>query len=658
MKHSKRTKSGKHKAAPKLLRGEITVTSRGIGLLDNELFDEAVEIENNLLNTALHGDTVEVLVTKPPIRSKSRLIARPKGEVKRVTKRAKTSFVGVIEKENGVWFLSPDDKRVYADFILEKPEAHRAESGLKALVRLKKWTNPRENPIAELIKVIGKKGEHETEMQSIALEKGFDTSYPREAAEEAEMIAKREKPIPKAEIGNRRDFRKTLTFTIDPADAKDFDDAISFKPLGKGLCEIGVHIADVSHYVRVGTELDREAKARALSVYLVDRTIPMLPEILSNDLCSLNPNEDKLAFSAVFVMDDNGSVRDSWFGKTVIRSAKRFTYEEAQKSITDPASPHHKELDILNKIAKKLRESKFSKGAIDFEQDEVKFVLDENMKPVKVYRKERLDAHKLVEEYMLLANKKVAEFLSKESPKSVPRPSIYRIHGMPDADRISDLAIFVRALGYDLPVKSGSVTAKDIQALMKKVEGKAEESLIKTAAVRSMAKAIYSTKNIGHFGLAFRHYTHFTSPIRRYPDLLVHRALAGRLYGEKISRDEVERLERIAAECTEKEISAAEAERASIKYKQVEYMQERIGKEFDGVISGVTEWGMYVEEAETRAEGMIRLRDLGDDYYELDQKNYALVGQKTKKRFTLGDKVRFKVMGADLEKKVLDFKLV
>lgn len=493
-------------------------------------------------------------------------------------------------------------------------------------------------------------------------------------------------------VGSRADFRDITTFTIDPKDAKDFDDALSYEEIGEGKIRVGVHIADVSHFVRPGTALDREAIRRSFSTYLVDRTIPMLPEVLSNDLCSLNPNVDRYAFSAVFDIEKStGKVLDRWFGKTVINSDKRFSYEEAQELLTSPLSASQKDpllnagegknvalplhlgegqsrkagrdevfrgpLFELNRIANIYRAENKKNGAIEFETDEVKFELDEKGKPIRIYKKARLDTMKMIEEWMLLANREVAKFISDKIKKR-GGASIFRIHDNPKMDRIEDLAIFVRALGHELPIKNGEVSAKDINALLQQIEGHASESLIKTAAVRSMAKAVYSTKNIGHFGLAFEYYTHFTSPIRRYPDLMIHRILENHLNGGKISKDEISRFEKIATESSEKEIVVAEAERESIKYKQVEFMQNKVGQEFDAVISGVTEWGMYVEHPDTKVEGMIRLKEMTDDFYELDQKNYCVVGQRTKKKYSLGDSVRVRLASADLDRKTLDFKLV
>jgi len=518
------------------------------------------------------------------------------------------------------------------------------------------WNDAAKSPLGKVIEVIGRHGENNTEMRAIVLDRGLAYDFPPQVEREADEIEKN-KAISKEERSKRRDFSDTPTFTIDPIDAKDFDDAISVKFLEAGKYEIGVHIADVSHYVREGTALDAEARQRGFSVYLVDRTVPMLPEVLSNDVCSLNANEEKCTFSAVFVMNDNGDVLERWFGKTIIKSWKRFAYEEAQEVMDKQSGPHLKELNLLNSIAKKLKAQKDAEGALDFEQDEVKFQLDETGRPIKVFRKVRKDAHKLVEEYMLLANREVALHMWKANEKT-RGAFVYRIHDVPVADRIDDLAIFVKALGYDLPVTKQGVKIKDLKALFTKIAGKPEEALIKTATIRSMAKAIYSTKNIGHYGLAFEYYTHFTSPIRRYADLIVHRLLHRELTRGQISVGEVAFYEKISAETSEKEVRAAEAERASIKYKQVQYMSERIGQVFDGLVTGVSEWGIYVEDKETKCEGMARLVTMTDDYYSLDKKRYAIVGEKTGRKYSLGDSVKFKVMNADLEKRMLDYIII
>jgi len=668
MNNEKQAPTVASEASKSPLTGLLIVNTKGTGYFAIEGQDEDIEVQNEKLHLALHGDEVEIKLLPEKIKD------RAQGEVVRIIKKSKRTFVGVLNARGEKPILIPDNKKMYKNIVVTESQFTRTKEELdnsKALVEIIHWEDPTRDPQGKLISLLGKKGDHEAEMQSIILDKGFQSKYPENVEREAEGIEKREKPIPAADIAKRRDMRQTLTCTIDPADAKDFDDAISFKDLGKGLFEVGVHIADVSHYVRPGTALDDEAKDRGFSVYLVDRTIPMLPEVLSNDLCSLNPKEDKLAFSAIFEIDSAGKVLKRWFGKTVINSDNRFSYEGAQDILdgnkdgnvtkdkvgntVEAAEKFYTPLLTLNKIAKILQAKKFAAGAIDFESEEVRFELDKNGKPLRVYKKARLDTHKLVEEYMLLANREVAEFIDKNVAQKIGSDPlfIYRIHDLPDPDRIANLSVFARALGFMMPL-NGKATAEDISNLIKQVTGTPQESLIKTAAVRSMAKAVYSTRNIGHFGLAFKYYTHFTSPIRRYADLLVHRLLEKHLDGTKIDPSELNNYQRVAVHITEKEIAAAEAERTSIKYKQVEFMSDKIGKILEGTITGVTEWGIYVEDGETKAEGMVSVRSLTGDMFELHEKEYALVGVKTKKRYTLGDKVKFKIMKTDLDRKTID----
>ncbi len=643
--------------------GIMTITAKGVGYLKNPLFEEDWEIAPELLNCALHGDEVEA--DEYP-RSAGNTFAnsmssKTQAKVLGVTKRAKTHFVGTIEEDNGKAFLVPDDKRMYVDLLIQKEETMGATHGTKVFVEMKPWTDSKQNPQGVVKKIIGEKGNNDAEMESIVLERGFDTDFPPEVLHEAHLTELNERAILPHEVAKRRDMRGTFTATIDPFDAKDFDDALSIKKINDDLYEIGIHIADVSHYVREGTSLDKEARKRAFSVYLVDRTIPMLPHVLSNDVCSLNPHEDKLTFSAVFEMTVKGEIKNKWFGRTVIHSDKRFSYEEAQDVLNNKGNGEGAEffekMNWFNTIAYALRDEKTKNGAIDFETTEIKFKLDETGKPIEVIKKERLDTHRLVEEFMLLANREVAEFIFRgvenNNKGKGSHLGVYRIHDVPDHEKLAELSLFLKALGYDLDTKK-DITPKDIQKLLKQVEGDPNEALIKTATIRSMAKAVYSTRNIGHFGLAFTYYTHFTSPIRRYPDLAVHRILQEVLHGKIMTDREAALYTRICLESSEQEVKAAEAERASIKYKQVEYMIPRLGQVFSGKISGVTEWGLYVQEETTMADGMIKLRDLKDDFYSFDQKSYSIIGQQKKKKYTLGDPIKFKIMAADLERKTLD----
>ncbi len=676
-----------------IIAGTISTTQKGAGYVDDpEALLESVYVAPGSLNTALHRDTVEVRVHEEKIRGVQTRV----GVVTRVISRAKEMFVGIVSVKGDGVFVIPDDRKMYIAIRILPQFSAGLTNDQKVYVKLLPWTDPAVNPTGEIVRVLGQKGNNDVEMESIVLEKGFEVGFPAAVEKEAEQIEKTEKQISAEEIAKRRDMRGVATFTIDPFDAKDFDDAISFRELSKEeatkagldasasaagatagpLYEIGVHIADVSHYVREGMALDKEAVKRGCSVYLVDRTIPMLPEILSNDICSLNPHEDKLSFSAIFVLDDKTRIRSRWFGRTVMNSTHRFTYETAQAVIDGEPSKavgyssgiqtaasaesgmqYRAELATLDRLAKILQKEKFLNGAIEFEQEEIKFRLDEKGKPIGVYRKERLDTHKLVEEYMLLANREVAKFVFDSIKKKGIRDTgaIYRIHDLPDKEKIMNLSTFVKALGYTLRTKDGAVTAHDLNHLLEQIENTPHESLIRTATIRSMQKAVYSTKNIGHFGLAFEFYTHFTSPIRRYPDLLVHRVLAKHLANEAFGDREIFVYQHIAETSTDREIDAADAERSSKKLKQVEYMSSFIGKTFAGTISGVAKWGIYVEEKETKSEGMIPIRNLGTDYFNFDEKTYSITGERTKKKFTLGDAITFKVMTADLDKKMLEY---
>ena len=576
------------------------------------------------------------------------------GEVIEILQRANDTFVGTLEVEKSYAFLVTENRTLANDIFIPKDKLKGGKTGDKAVVKVTEWPDKAKNPIGQVLDILGKAGDNTTEMHAILAEFGLPYVYPQSVEKAADKIPAE---ISAEEIARREDFRKVTTFTIDPKDAKDFDDALSIRPLKDGLWEVGVHIADVTHYVKEGSIIDKEAEKRATSVYLVDRTIPMLPERLCNFICSLRPNEEKLAFSAIFEITEKGEVRDSRIVHTVIESDRRFTYEEAQQIIETKEGDFKDEILMLDTIAKALREKRFTAGAINFDRYEVKFEIDEKGKPISVYFKESKDANKLVEEFMLLANRTVAEKIGKAPKGKKPKVLPYRIHDLPDPEKLDNLAQFIARFGYRLRT-SGTKTdvSKSINHLLDDIQGKKEENLIETVSIRAMQKARYSTHNIGHYGLAFDYYTHFTSPIRRFPDMMVHRLVTRYMDGGRSVSET--KYEDLCDHSSNMEQIAANAERASIKYKQVEFMSERLGQTYDGVISGVTEWGLYVELNENKCEGMIPIRDLDDDYYEFDEKNYCLRGRRKNRIYSLGDAITVKVARANLEKKQLDFALV
>lgn len=726
--------------------GTISINNRGKGFvrLDTraELGREGdVPVELEDIGSALQNDTVEVELY-------TGFRGLESAKVIKVIEVKKNLFVGnlvTLEHEPGRMFFEPDDKRASVIMEIYKDDTDPATisqitPNLKVQVQLVEWLRlPHEvsrqareekrnrdrfesrNPSAikengaitntsidlttsriargVIVKIIGERGKNNTEMEAIVLERGFDVTFAPHIIEEAKNASFNYSKITDTELANRRDMRDAFTCTIDPGDAKDFDDALSIRPVTTAelaefpdaVYEIGVHIADVSHFVREGTDLDKEARKRAFSVYLVDRTVPMLPSVLSNGACSLNPHEDRFAYSAIFIIKKDGEILKRWFGKTIIYSDKRFSYEEAQNVLSSYRSkhptlkddstelkdaltheaealewhqaPYAKELLEMNRIAKIYLKQKKENGAIDFETTEIKFKLDEHGVPIEVYKKERVDTHRLVEEYMLLANREVARFIKEKNREGLQeRPGVYRVHDRPDPERIKDLGLFVRALGFDFPINdknANTVTPKQIQSLLKEVIGTPQETMVKISTLRSMAKAIYSTHDLGHFGLAYENYTHFTSPIRRYPDLMVHRILSLVLAGKTVATQNGAEYAKICSDSTKREIEAADAERASIKYKQIEFMLDKIGQEFNVTISGISDFGMFVQEPTALAEGLIRIKDLKpEDFYMVDSKAFKIIGERTKKEFNIGDSLRVILNGANLEDKMLDFKII
>ena len=652
--------------------GTLDITSNGNGYFISDDYDDDIFVPNINLGKGLHGDVVRVYVYKK--RRSNKLEA----DVVEVLERAKTEFVGVLQKSKNFGFVLPDNNKMYADIFISENKMNGAEHGDKVQATILDWPEKSKNPFGKITKVLGKPGDHDTEMHSILLEYDLPYEFEPEVEKEAQNLPIE---ITEDEIAKRRDMRGDLTFTIDPKDAKDFDDALSFTKLENGNYEIGIHIADVSHYLQPKTILDDEAYERATSVYLVDRVVPMLPEMLSNGVCSLRPNEEKLTFSAVFEINEKAQIVGEWFGRTVTYSDQRFAYEEAQSilencKLSEDIQPYTMPLETsiidkeytvnpeiveatlqLDKLAKILRKRRMKQGAISFDRVEVKFNLDEEANPVGVYFKEAKDANKLIEEFMLLANRKVAEFIGKgKGAKPTNKTFVYRVHDEPDIEKLASLQNIISKFGYKINTDTKESTSESLNQLLNDVQGKAESNMIETLAIRSMSKAVYTTQNIGHYGLAFDYYSHFTSPIRRYPDVMTHRLLQHYLDGGNSPK--AEPYEEKCKHSSKREELASKAERSSIKYMQVKYMQDHNEEIFEGVITGVTEWGIYVEITKNKCEGMVRIRDIKSDYYIFDEEQYAIEGQATKHLYQLGDDVKVKVKKTDLERKHLDFYLI
>ncbi|NPD85307.1 ribonuclease R [Lentimicrobium sp. L6] len=651
------SKRGKFQISPKYITthgqkqtkitGKVDMQSTGKAYIINDEGGDDISISAGNTKNALHGDKVKVFIF--PKRKARKL----EGQIVEVLERGKNKFVGSIDVSKNYAFVIPDDPKIHVDFFIGKEHLNKAKNGQKVIVELLEWPEHARNPFAKVTQVLGEPGDHKVEIESIVFDYNFESEFPANVEADAAKIPNE---VDKAEIKKRKDLRDTFTITIDPYDAKDFDDAISLKKLKDGLWEVGVHIADVSHFVRPGSAIEEEAYKRATSIYLVDRVIPMLPEKLSNQVCSLRPHEEKLAFSAIFTMNEEAEIKSEWFGKTVIKSDHRYSYEDAQQIIEGGEGPFPEEILKMNELSTKLRDKRFKRGSIRFHSTEVKFKLDEKSNPIGVYVKEQKEAHKLIEDFMLLANQKVAELIGKVDGKHKAKTFVYRVHDEPDPEKLNTFARFVSKLGYNLKLNNREDVVNSYNQLFKDIEGKGEKNMIETIAIRTMSKAYYSTNNIGHYGLSFPYYSHFTSPIRRYPDLMVHRLLQHYLQnGNDMSAVDYEEK---CKHSSEMERNAAMAERASVKYMQAVYMADKVGQEFDGVISGVSKWGVYVEIQESKVEGMVRMKDMDDDFYFLDEENYQVIGQRHGKAIKLGDPVRIQVKAIHVQKKQLDFVMV
>ncbi len=634
---------------PEYIIGTVDYVNPNFAYIETPEDQDDIWVHSKNMYNALDGDLVKVELTSLGGKNK-----RPEGKVIEVLKRERNQFVGKVRVSQNYAFIIPDFRKMHVDIFVYPKNIGGAKNNDKVIVEVTQWHLEKGNksPVGKVVEVLGKAGENEAEIHSIIAEFGLPNKFPPHVLKFAEKIPE---DISAKEKKVRKDFRKITTFTIDPEDAKDFDDALSYRKLDNGFHEVGVHIADVTHYVDEGSILDREAFDRATSVYLVDRTISMLPERLSNQLCSLRPHEDKLTFSAVFQIEESGKVRHEWFGRTIMHSDRCFTYEDAQERLETGKGDFCAEIKLLDGLAKKMKKERFANGAIAFETVEVKFKLDDKGKPLGIIPKVRKDAHKLIEEFMLLANKRVAEYVFNLKNGGDKNTFVYRTHDDPDPEKLNNFASFAKKFGHHLSVGKNEIS-QSLNSLMENIEGKPEQNVLESIAIRAMAKAKYTTDAKGHFGLAFRHYTHFTSPIRRYPDVIVHRLLRRYLDGGKPL--DKEQYEENCTHTSEREKRAADAERASIKYKQVEFMRISEDKDYDGIVSGVTEWGLFVEITETRCEGMVRISDTEDDYYEFDENNYRVIGKRNKRIITLGDKVTVRVIDTDIDRRTIDLELV